>query len=174
MGGLTRAEVKLKWDAGRWDQPTRHLDIIAATYRDDAPYGAAPSYVVHTESRSPDGTIHLTRHSETGLGLGFAEVMVLELDRLAPAYRRVMVGVAIHQRDAVMTFADVTNTEVVVTERYQSLISNDFANMSSATAATIAEFTRDGAGLWHVSEAFQGFDADPMAFPAQMGRARQP
>ena len=35
------------------------LDIIAATYGADAPYGS-PVYLVHFDSRSPDGTITST------------------------------------------------------------------------------------------------------------------
>jgi tellurium resistance protein TerD len=171
--GLTKAEVKLKWDAAPWGRPPRHLDIVATTHPADAPYGP-PAYVVHTESRSPDGTINLTRHSETGQGYGFVEIMTLEFDRLASAYGRVMVGVAIHQRDGAMTFADVTGTQVVVAERYTELLSDDFAQVSGANAATVAEFTRDGAGQWRMHKALHGFTTDPVSFAAEMGRVRQP
>ncbi|GAA1281722.1 MULTISPECIES: TerD family protein [Streptomyces] len=173
ISGLAKVEVKLKWDAAPWGRPPRHLDIVATTHPADAPYGP-PSYVVHTESRSPDGTINLARHSETGMGYGFVEIMTLELDRLAPAYGRVMVGVAIHQRDGAMTFGDVTGTEVVVAERYTQLLSNDFAQVAGASAATVAEFTRDAAGQWHIRKALQGFDSDPVSFAAEMGHGRQP
>lgn len=94
--GLAKVQVKLRWDPSPWGEAPRHLDIMAATYSVEEPYGR-PVYVVHTESRSPDGTINMSRHSETGVGLGFVEVMVLELDRLASSYARVVVGVAIHQ-----------------------------------------------------------------------------
>ena len=55
-----------------------------------------PVYAVHTDSRSLDGTIAMSRHSETGLGLGFAEVTVLGFDRLSSAYGRVVAGFVIH------------------------------------------------------------------------------
>ena len=94
--GVGKAEVRLKWDPSPWNQPSHHLDIIATTYSADAPYGR-PVYVVHFDSRSPDGTINLGRHSQTGHGFGYVEVMTLELDRLAPSFVRGVVGVAIHQ-----------------------------------------------------------------------------
>src|SRR4051812_49864570 len=94
--GLGKVQVRLKWDPSPYGEPARHLDIVAATYAVADPYGR-PEYVVHSESRSPDGTINMTRHSETGLGLGFVEVMELEFERLSSAYGRVVVGVAIHQ-----------------------------------------------------------------------------
>ena len=47
--GVAKAEVRLKWDPSPWDQPPHHLDIIAATYSADAPYGP-PVYVVHFDS----------------------------------------------------------------------------------------------------------------------------
>src|SRR5919197_3262993 len=80
-----KIEVRLKWDPSPCNRPPHHMDIMATTFSADAPYGR-PVDVVHTESRSPDGTINMSRHSETGLGLGFVEVMVLELDRLAPYF----------------------------------------------------------------------------------------
>ncbi|MEV6047647.1 TerD family protein [Streptomyces xanthochromogenes] len=172
-GELKKVEVKLKWDPSHWGQPPHHLDIIAATYSADASCGP-PAYVVHTESRSPDGTINLTRHSETGLGFGFVEVMVLELDRLAPSYTRVVVGVAIHQRGGRMTFADVTNTEVVITERYTKLVSDTFAGVADCTAATVAEFHRNTAGGWGLRHMLRGSDLDPVSFGREMGQMTRP
>lgn len=164
-----KVEVKLKWDPSRWDQPPHHLDIIATTYSAQEPYGP-PVYVVHYDSRSPDGTINMSRHSQTGLGLGFVEAMTLELDRLAPSFARVMVGVVIHQDDGHKTFGEITGTGVVVTEGYEELLADDFATVAGSTAATIAEFTRDAAsGRWTFHEAFRGSDSDPVRFTAEMG-----
>ncbi|MGN5381179.1 TerD family protein [Streptomyces lasalocidi] len=170
--GLRKIEVRLKWDPSPLGEPPRHLDIIAATYSADAPYGR-PVYVVHYDSRSPDGTINMTRHSQTGMGFGFVEVMVLEFDRLASAYARVVVGVAIHQEHGPRTFGDIANAGVVVVEKYTQLLADDFAGVADATAATIAEFTRDGSGAWKFGEMISGFDSDPVGFAAEMGGARQ-
>ncbi|MFG2794285.1 TerD family protein [Streptomyces sp. NPDC048419] len=171
-GGLDRAEVKLRWDPSSYAEPPRHLDIIAATYSVDDPYGR-PVYVVHTESRSPDGTINMSRHSETGMGLGFVEAMVLEFDRMSPAYGRVVVGVAIHQDGGPRTFADLSNAGVVVVEGYKELLVDDFAQVADATAATVAEFGRDASGAWRFRAMVRGFDADPVLFAAEMGSTRQ-
>jgi tellurium resistance protein TerD len=73
--GLGKVEVRLKWDPSPLGEAPRHLDIIAATYAADDPFGQ-PVYVVHYDSRSPDGTINMPRHSQTGMGFGFVEVMV--------------------------------------------------------------------------------------------------
>ncbi|GGY07973.1 TerD-family protein [Streptomyces anandii JCM 4720] len=166
--GLGKVEVRLKWDPSPYGEPPRHLDIIATTYPADDPYGR-PTYVVHYDSRSPDGTINMSRHSRTGMGFGFVEVMVLEFDRLSSAYGRVVVGVAIHQNGHPRTFGDISNAGVVVVEGYRQLISDDFARVAEATAATVAEFTRDSAGLWQVREMIRGFDSDPVLFTAEMG-----
>lgn len=168
--GLAKAEVRLRWDPSPWDQPPTHLDIVAGVYSVEAPFGP-PAYVVHTESRSPDGTITMIRHSETGQGLGFDEAMVLELGRLAPSYVRVVVGVAIHQSGGPKTFADVHHAGVLVVEGYTELLADDFTRVSGSTAATVAEFRRNDSGTWDFREALRGFSSDPVAFTSQMGSA---
>ncbi len=170
--GLGKVEMKLKWDPSPLGDPPRHLDIIAATYPEADRYGR-PAYVVHYDSRSPDGTITMPRHSQTGQGFGFVEAMVLEFDRLAPAYGRVVVGVAIHQDGGPRTFEDIRNVGVLVIEKYTELLKDDFTRVAGATAATIAEFIRDDSGQWQLHEMIRGYDGDPAAFIAEMGRAPQ-
>ncbi|WP_329613089.1 TerD family protein [Streptomyces brevispora] len=170
--GLGKVEVRLRWDPSPYGEPPRHLDIIAATYSADDPYGR-PVYAVHYESRSPDGTITMSRHSETGLGFGFVEVMVLEFGRLSSAYGRVVVGVAIHQDGGPRTFGDIAGAGVHVVEGYQRLLADDFAQVADATAATIAEFSRDASGAWELREMVRAFDSDPTGFTAEMGSVRQ-
>ncbi|MGX1672577.1 TerD family protein [Streptomyces sp. NPDC055400] len=166
--GVHKPEVRLRWDPSPLGEAPRHLDIVAATYATHAPYGA-PVYVVHSESRSPDGTINMTRHSETGQGFGFVEVMVLELDRLASSYGRVVVGVVIHQDGGRRTFGDIAHAGAVIVEKYSELMLDDFTGVSAATAATLGEFTRDATGQWELHARVQGFDSDPIEFPRQMG-----
>ncbi|MEU9517785.1 MULTISPECIES: TerD family protein [unclassified Streptomyces] len=166
--GLKKVDVRLKWDPSPWDVPPHHLDIIATTYTADAPHGR-PVYVVQFDKRSPDGTINMSRHSRTGQGFGFVEEMTFELDRLAPSYARVVVGVAIHQDDGHKTFGDVSNTGVVVAEGYKELLTDDFERVAEATAATVVEFTRNTSGAWEFQEAIRGYDSDPDLFTTEMG-----
>ncbi|MFH8559359.1 TerD family protein [Streptomyces sp. NPDC017988] len=166
--GIKKVEVGLKWDPSTAGSPPNDLDIIAATYAADAPYGK-PVYLVHFDSRSPDGTITLNRDSRTGQGFGFDEVMVLELDRLAPTYSRVVVGVTIQQQETQKVFGDITNTAVRIREGHTDLAQSDLAGVADSTAATIAEFTRDESGAWSFREAIRGFDADPTSFASLMG-----
>ncbi|GAA2982171.1 MULTISPECIES: TerD family protein [Streptomyces] len=165
---IDKVEVRIKWDPSETGEPANDLDIIAATYTADAPFGS-PAYLVHFDSRSPDGTITLNRDSRTGQGFGFDEVMTLELDRLSETYSRVVVGVAIQQRDGRKTFGEVGNTAVEILEGYTTLFEDDFSRVPAATAAVVAEFTRDAAGAWGFRDAVRGFDADPEAFAAAMG-----
>lgn len=130
--GLEKVEVRLKWDPSPFDQPPHHLDIIAATYSAGAPYGR-PVYIVHFDSRSPDGTINMSRHSQTGQGFGYVEAMTLELDRLAPSFARVVVGVAIHQNTDPKTFGDISNAGVLVVEGYTELLKDDFAQLAGSS-----------------------------------------
>ncbi|NEC85351.1 TerD family protein [Streptomyces sp. SID12501] len=171
--GVGKAEVRLKWDPSPWNQPPHHLDIIATTYSAEAPYGR-PVYVVHFDSRSPDGTINMSRHSQTGQGLGYVEAMTLELNRLASSFARVVVGVAIHQNSGPKKFGDLSNAGVLVVEGYRELLKDDFAQLSGSTAATFAEFTRDASQDWEFREMVRGFDSDPVLFTAEMGSAPQP
>ncbi|MFE3639243.1 TerD family protein [Streptomyces sp. NPDC059168] len=170
--GLGKVEVRLKWDPSPLGETPRHLDIIAATYSADDPHGR-PVYVVHYDSRSPDGTINMSRHSRTGMGFGFVEVMVVELHRLAPVYGRVVVGVAIHQDGTPRTFGDMSNAGVVVVEGYRQLLADDFSQVADATAATVAEFTRNPSGVWGMREMVRGFHSDPVLFTAEMGGSRR-
>jgi stress response protein SCP2 len=166
--GLGKVEVRLNWDPSPLGESPRHLDIIAATYSADDRYGR-PVYVVHYDSRSPDGTINMSRHSETGLGLGFVEVMELEFERLAPSYGRVVVGVAIHQDGGRRTFGDIAHAGVLVVEGYRELLKDDFARVADSSATTVAEFVRDSSGGWEFHERVQGFDSGPLEFTLEMG-----
>jgi tellurium resistance protein TerD len=166
--GIRKAEVTLRWDPSPLGAAADDLDIVAATYRLDDLYGK-PAYLVHFDSRSPDGTITLNRDSRTGQGFGSDEVMTLELDRLAPVYTRVVVGVAIQQHGGRKTFGDIVNTGVRIREGYTELAECDFAGVSGSTAATVAEFTRNDSGEWEFREVIRGFNADPKAFAGMMG-----
>ncbi|MFF8917798.1 TerD family protein [Streptomyces sp. NPDC015032] len=165
---IEKVEVRVKWDPSPPGAPAHDLDIIAGTYFADAPYGS-PAYLVHFDSRSPDGTINLNRDSRTGQGFGFDEVMTLELDRLSTTYTRVVVGVAIQQRDGRKTFAEIPNTGVQVREGYTNLAEDDFSSVGAATAATVAEFVRGASGVWEFHGTVRGFDGDPDAFAEMMG-----
>ncbi|WP_280883166.1 TerD family protein [Streptomyces pseudovenezuelae] len=171
--GLGKVEVRLKWDPSPFGEPPRHLDIVAATYAADDLHGR-PAYVVHYDSRSPDGTINMTRHSQTGLGFGYVEVMVLEFDRLSPAYGRVVVGVVIHQEGGHRTFGEISNAGVLVVRHYTELLADDFAGVGDSTATTVAEFVRDGSGQWEMHEMVQGSDSDPAPFMLEMGSVPWP
>ncbi|GAA2092621.1 TerD family protein [Streptomyces albiaxialis] len=162
--GLNKVEVSLKWDPAPLGAPPCDLDIIAATFTTDAL--EEPDYLVSFDSRSPDGTITLNRDSQTGQGFGADEVMTLELERLAPRYVRVLVGVAIQQQPGVRrTFGDVQNTQVKLREGYTELAQDDFSAVAGATAAKVAEFVRTGTGGWELRGDVQGYDADPGALP---------
>lgn len=166
--GIKKVEVGLKWDPSPVGAPSHDLDIIAATYSADAPYDS-PVYLVHFDSRAPDGTITLNRDSKTGQGFGFDEVMTLELDRLAATYARVVVGVAIQPQEEQKVFGEIPNASVRIREGYTDLAQSDLSVVSGHTAATIAEFNRDESGAWSFREMIRGFDADPTSFAAVMG-----
>nr|WP_268253090.1 TerD family protein [Streptomyces cinerochromogenes] len=170
--GIRKVEVALKWDPSPAGRPPTDLDIIAATFLSGDPYGA-PAYLVHFDSRSPDGTILLNRDSTDGKGFGWDEVMTIELDRLDDRYARVVVGVVIQQRSGRKTFADVLNPAARIREGYTVLAEDDFGSVLGATAATFAEFVRDDSGEWTFHPGAHGFDEDPAAFTQVMGRVRR-
>ncbi|MFJ3901208.1 TerD family protein [Streptomyces sp. NPDC090025] len=183
--GVGKVEVSLRWDPSPAGAAAHDLDLVAAVYTADAPYGP-PDYLVHFDSRSPDGTIALLRDSRTGQGFGYDESMTVELDRLAARYARVVVGVAIQQGAGRLTFGQVRATGVRVREGYTDLLVDDLAGVADATAATIAEFTRGGDGTdaaqagagaetgsrWSFRAFLHGFDIDPSTFGAVMGARR--
>ncbi|GHB18311.1 TerD-family protein [Streptomyces viridiviolaceus] len=171
--GIRKVEVALRWDPSPAGQPPADLDLVAGTYPASDPYGD-PSYVVHFDSRSPDGTIYLNRDSKDGKGFGYDEVMTLELDRLDARYARVVVGVAIQQRSGERTFADVTGPGLRIREGYADLAEDDFGGVPGATAATVAEFVRDETGAWAFHAGVHGFEGDPATFTRSMGVLRRP
>ncbi|SOD64184.1 tellurium resistance protein TerD [Streptomyces zhaozhouensis] len=167
--GIETAEVTLRWDPSPADAPPHDLDLIAATFGADAPQGP-PVYLVHFDSRSPDGTITLTRDSETGQGFGNDEVLKLELDRLADSFTRVVVGVAIQQRHGRRVFREIAQPVVKISEGYTALAEEDLsAAAPDATAATVARFARDDSGNWRFQRGVRGFDTDPDQFTTAMG-----
>lgn len=170
--GLRKVEIALKWDPSPAGQPSTDLDIVVATYTADDPEGT-PAYLVHFDSRSPDGTIYLNRDSKDGKGFGWDEVMTLELDRLHERYARVVAGVVIQQQSAERTFVNVLNPGVRVREGYNVLAEDDFGSVLGSTAATIGEFVRDASGGWTFRPGIRGFDDDLTSFAGTMG-ARRP
>jgi stress response protein SCP2 len=170
--GIRKAEVALRWDPSPAGKPPADLDLVAATYLSDDPYGD-PAYVVHFDSRSPDGTVYLNRDSKDGKGFGFDEVMTLELDRLDPRYARVVVGVVIQQRSGDRTFADVTRPGLRIREGYTDLAVTDFGEVPGATAAIVAEFARDETGVWEFRPGVHGHEGDPTTFTSTMGSVRR-
>ncbi|MER6534734.1 TerD family protein [Streptomyces sp900105755] len=170
---LRKVEVAVKWDPSPSGQPPTDLDVVAGTFTTADPYGA-PAYLVHFDSRSPDGTIFLNRDSQDGKGFGWDEVMTLELERLDSRYARVVVGVVIQQRVTHRTFVNVLNPAVRVREGYDVLAEDDFGSVLGATAATVAEFVRDGAGDWSFRPGLHGFEDDPVVFSREMGGLGRP
>ncbi|MFI1645346.1 TerD family protein [Streptomyces avidinii] len=171
--GLAKVEFALRWDPSPAGTPANDLDIVAAVYGAADLHGA-PVQFVHFGSRSPDGTIALNRDSHTGQGFGFDEVMTIELHRMAPQAGRVLVGVVIQKADAdpagrTKTFADIAGTGFRIREGHTDLAQGDFAAMAAATAATVAEFTRDASGAWSFDLRLRGSDADPEEFARTMG-----
>ncbi|AZQ37894.1 TerD-family protein [Streptomyces cyaneochromogenes] len=171
--GIRKVEVSVKWDPSPAGEPPTDLDIVAATYLASDPYGD-PAYVVHFDSRSPDGTIYLNRDSKDGKGFGWDEVMTLELNRLDSRYARVMVGVVIQQRPAKRTFVSVIKPALRIREDYTVLAEDDFGGVLGSTATTVAEFVRQDSGTWEFRPGILGFEDDPATFTATMGRPRQP
>ncbi|MFH9727988.1 TerD family protein [Streptomyces sp. NPDC017254] len=169
--GVGRVEVTLRWDPARIGAPAHDLDLVAGVFTTDDPHGA-PVHLVHFGSRSPDGTITLHRDSRTGQGFGYDEAMTLELDRLAPTYARVVVGVTIQQAGGRLAFGDIANTGIRVREGYTDLLVHDFADVPGSLSATVVEFTRDGAEGWTYRPLLHGFDADPQDFATLLGSAR--
>ncbi|MFF2011190.1 TerD family protein [Streptomyces sp. NPDC058195] len=170
---VRKIEVALKWQPSPAGEPASHLDIVAATYLTAAPYGD-PSYIVHWDSRSPDGTIYLNRDSKDGKGLGWDEVMTLELDRLDPRYGRVVVGVVIHQNACRRTFDGVLSRGLRLREGYTVLVEDDFGGVLESTAATVGEFVRDGSGVWTFRPGIRGYDEEPQTFTRIMGHTPGP
>jgi stress response protein SCP2 len=166
--GIRKVELSVKWDPSPVGEPATDLDIIAATYSATDPYGS-PAYVVHFDSRSPDGTIYLNRDSKDGKGFGWDEVMTLELNRLNSSYTRVVVGVLIQQRSGHKTFVGVLNPGLRMREGYTALAEDNFGSVLAATAATVGEFVRDDSGEWTFHPGIHGYDTDPATFPRIMG-----
>ncbi|WP_338895729.1 TerD family protein [Streptomyces sp. TG1A-60] len=170
--GIRKVEVSVKWDPSPAGQPPADLDIVAATYPAADPSGA-PAYVVHFDSRSPDGTITLNRDSKTGQGFGWDEVMTVELNRLDSRYGRVVIGVAIQQGTGPKTFGDVQKPALRIREGYTVLAEDDFGGVPGSTAAAVAEFVRDDTGEWTFHPGLRGYDEDPATFARAMGRPAQ-
>lgn len=171
--GIRKVEVSLKWDPSPAGQPPTDLDIVAGPFTADDLDGT-PAYLVHFDSRSPDGTIFLNRDSKDGKGFGWDEVMTLELDRLDGRYARVVVGIVIQQRQLDRTFVNVMGPSVRIREGYNVLAEDDFGSVLGATAATVAEFVRDEAGGWTFHPGVYGFEDDPADFAGRMGRLHRP
>ncbi|MGW6985089.1 TerD family protein [Streptomyces sp. NPDC054932] len=174
--GLAKVEFALRWDPSPAGTPANDLDIVAAVYGAADLHGT-PVQLVHFGSRSPDGTIALNRDSHTGQGFGFDEVMTIELHRMAPESSRVVVGVVIQNAetggaDPAKTFADIDGTGFRIREGHTDLAQGDFGSVTGATAATVAEFTRDASGAWSFDLRLHGFEADPEEFARTMGGPR--
>ena len=168
--GLGKVDVQLKWDPSPMGAPDHDLDLVAAVFHAGEPLGE-PAYLVHHDSRSPDGTITLSRDSTTGQGFGFDEAMTFEFERLDPRYGRVVVGVMVQQRSGPKNLGEVSNTLVRIAEGYDQLAEDTLASVAGFPSATVAEFVRDEAGDWSFRPYVHGYEAHPNAFLTLMGRS---
>ncbi|MFE0461452.1 TerD family protein [Kitasatospora sp. NPDC058965] len=167
--GLERIEVALSWDPNPAGTPAHDLDLMAAVYTVDDPQ-AAPAYLVHFDSRSPEGTIELSRDSRDGRGFGVDERMTVEFDRVSTRYHRVVIGVAVQQQYGRLTFAQVAAPEVRIREHRREVLTVDLTGFGPATAARVADFVRNASGAWVLrAEDRRGFDTDPATFAQIMG-----
>ncbi|MEV7413949.1 TerD family protein [Streptomyces sp. NPDC089919] len=169
--GLAKVEIALRWDPSPAGSPPHDLDLVAGAYPAADPYGE-PAYLVHFGSRSPDGTITLNRDSQTGQGLGYDEVMTLELDRLSDALGRVVVGVVIQDTAGAVTFGQVAAAGLRIRSGYTDLVEGGFTAVAEATAAVVAEFVRGPSGDWSLDAEPAGFTVAPAEFTRLMGAAR--
>ena len=97
--------------------------------------------------------------------------MTLELDRLAATYARVVVGVAIQQHGGAEGVRRHREHRGPHPRGIHGPGAERLLRASPAcTAATVAEFARDGSGAWSFREIVRGFDADPTSFAAADGR----
>ncbi|MFF3981474.1 TerD family protein [Streptomyces sp. NPDC001828] len=168
--GLGTVEVALRWDPSPLGSPAHDLDLVAGVYPAAAPYGP-PDYWVYYDRRSPEGTISLDRDSRTGQGLGYDEVMTVELGRMPEEHARVVIGVVIQQGSGPLVFGEVAAPGVRIREGYTELAQHGFAEVAGASAATVAEFRRSTSGAWEFRADLRGFTLDPDAFIAAMGSA---
>ncbi|GAA0432454.1 TerD family protein [Streptomyces luteireticuli] len=167
--GIDTAQARIKWDPAPLGATPHDLDLIVAVHATGDPHGA-PVQLVHFGRRSTDGTVSLDRDSRTGKGLGWDEVMTLELSRMPDASGRVVIGAAIQQPDGTaVRFADVANPRAQITAGYDVLAEQDFTTVAGSTAATVGEFVRDAAGLWTFRPFVRGFDTDAVTFARTMG-----
>ncbi|MEV6107202.1 TerD family protein [Streptomyces sp. NPDC051940] len=166
--GYRKVEVKLSWDPAPVGAPNHDLDLIAATYTAAAPSGP-PTYLVHFDSRSPDGTIILNRDSHDGRGFGADEVLTLDLYRVPETLTRVVIGVAIQQHAGRLAFGEVARPVVSLHEGYTVLARHELTTLPESTAATVAEFVRESGGRWLFTSEARGYDADPVEFGRVMG-----
>ncbi|MER7761642.1 TerD family protein [Streptomyces sp. NPDC097619] len=167
--GLTKAEVALRWDPSPAGAPPHDLDLVAAAYAAEDPHGT-PVYLVHHGRRAPDGTVTLDRDSRTGQGFGFDEVLILELGRMEPRLVRVVVGAVVQDGGEAKTFAEVPGTAFRVREGHTDLAADGFTAVAGASAATVAEFRREG-GVWSFHPGLRGYTAGLDEFTALMGEA---
>lgn len=166
--GLGTVEVALRWDPSPLGSPAHDLDLVAAVYTAAAPRGPA-AYSVYFDRRSPEGTISLDRDSRTGQGLGYDEVMTVDLGRMPERHTRVVVGVVIQQSAGPLVFGDVADPGIRIREGYTELSRHSFEEVAEARAATVAEFARGASGAWEFHRNVRGFTLDPDAFIAAMG-----
>lgn len=168
-----KVEVRLRWDPSPWGQQPRHLDIVAATYSADAPHGR-PVYVVNSESRSPDGTINMSRRQRERPGV---RVHGGDGPRTRPSRRVVRAGGRRGGDPPERRGQDVRRA-----------VARQDAGRGGVQGAAVRRLhgggrihRRDGRGVHQgrlrrlgVPPDGAGFDSEPAGFSAEMGSASRP
>ena len=102
-------------------------------------------------------------------GLGYDEVMTLELDRLDGRYARVVVGVVIQQRAVHRAFVDVINPGLRIREGYTDLAEHDFGGVRRDGGDRRGVPARRLRRL-ELPPGIRGYDDDPATFIERDGR----
>ena len=127
------------------------LDAIACLLGPDGKMSSREDVVFYNAMAHPGGAVRLTGDNRTGAGDGDDEQIVVDLDKLAPAYRRILFVVSIYEgRKKDQDFGKVANAYIrAVDARGKEMcrfgISGDAA-LAGHCSLTFAEVVRADGG----------------------------
>jgi len=138
--GLTAVTVGLGWDVRRTDGQAFDLDASAFLIGEDGRVLSDAHFIFYNNVTSPDGAVVYGGDNRTGDGAGDDETIRIDFTRLAPAVKRVVVAVTIHEgQERGQNFGSVSNAfaRVVNDADGKELARFDLSEDSSTNAAMI-------------------------------------
>lgn len=157
---ITKIIAGLSWDARRTDGDKFDADVSAFLLGEDGNVigGKLENVVFYNNLRSEDGSITHSGDNRTGDGEGYDETLTIELDKVNPAVKRIILTASVHNvAPANLNFGQVTNASIDVNVQGGEKFTYDLTEDHSGHRAVVLVEVYRHQDNWRVKALDEGY-----------------